>query len=134
MISKSLYKNREMKDLSATDVPNVSTLTSTQIGSTRPRFKRRLSGEIESEKVTIPRKMDAQPLLFRKVWLPQDSTWTGRWRREALRADTRPDIGRGAFEHSPRAALLRSYQGRLSAARGADSGGRGSTAAHCVAD
>jgi hypothetical protein len=30
------------------------------------RFKRRLSGEIESEKVTIPRKMNAQPLLFAK--------------------------------------------------------------------
>src|SRR6516162_5616857 len=30
------------------------------------RFKRRLSGEIESEKVMIPRKMNAQPRLIAK--------------------------------------------------------------------
>lgn len=61
-----------------------------------PGFKRRLSGEIESEKVTIPRKMHTQPLLFREVWIPRDSTWTGRWRRQALRT-IRFEIGRGAI-------------------------------------
>src|SRR5580700_326070 len=51
------------------------------------RFKRRVSGEIESEKVTIPRKMNAQPRLFSKCG----------FRKTALGASQRsPSGGRNA--------------------------------------
>jgi hypothetical protein len=85
MISRILYKTRETKlAFSATEVPNKPCSTpklSRRSSLDASGFKRSVSGEIESEKVTIPRKLPAGPRLFAECGFRIQSVLSVRERR-----------------------------------------------------